>query len=413
LQRVRPAAAVKGTGEKYLMRRLTVAWALLVMNVLTYAPTSILPIPGSVGKLITQGSLSVAFLIALTINPKVVLRPSIYLCLTTLLALEAVLTLPMAPYLRGTSYRTFRFVEFAAVLWLLSPYFGRRDLLFARLHLKVMTWIVVSLTLGLIISPGRALGNNGRLQGIIWPIVSTQAAHYSAIALGLTVMFWFCGMVSGRRTVIMVVVSGALLLLTHTRTALLACVCGLVIGGLSLIVTNPRVRKLFLTLVIAGTVASMSASSAITSWVERGQSSNGQLTNLSGRTNFWGPLLALPRTRFEEIFGHGVSNGLFNGLPVDSNWMLSYQDQGLFGVVVCALILIFLLLTAFFETRNHNRALALFLTTYCLVASFTEVGFTSASAYSLDLTVAASLLVANIGEAKGIHQRFFHANRMA
>jgi len=40
-----------------------------------------------------------------------------------------------------------------------------------------------------------------------------------------------------------------------------------------------------------------------------------------------------------------------------------------------------------------QRALALFLVTYCLVASFTEVGFTDASTYLLDMTVAASLLV--------------------
>ena len=40
-----------------------------------------------------------------------------------------------------------------------------------------------------------------------------------------------------------------------------------------------------------------------------------------------------------------------------------------------------------------QRALALFLVTYCLVASFTEVGFTDASTYLLELTLAASLLV--------------------
>jgi hypothetical protein len=40
-----------------------------------------------------------------------------------------------------------------------------------------------------------------------------------------------------------------------------------------------------------------------------------------------------------------------------------------------------------------QRALALFLITYCLVASFTEVGFTDVSTYLLELTLAASLLV--------------------
>ena len=114
---------------------------------------------------------------------------------------------------------------------------------------------------------------------------------------------------------------------------------------------------------------------------------------LSGRTNFWGPLLAFPRNKFQEIFGFGLSNDTFGGLPIDSNWLDSYQNQGLFGVVVCALILLFLYVAAGFHPRGVQRALALFLTTYCLIASFTEIGFTSASPYLLDVAVAASLLV--------------------
>jgi len=62
-------------------------------------------------------------------------------------------------------------------------------------------------------------------------------------------------------------------------------------------------------------------------------------------------------------------------------------------VAVCAIILIFLLVMAYFQPRGSRRALALFLVTYALVASFTEVGFTDASPYLLDLAVAASLLM--------------------
>ena len=111
----------------------------------------------------------------------------------------------------------------------------------------------------------------------------------------------------------------------------------------------------------------------------------------------WGPLLASPRNKFQEIFGFGLSNVSFNGLPIDSNWLASYEEQGLFGVVLCATILVFLLATAYFQPRGVQRALALFLVTYCLVASFTEVGFTDVSPYLLDLSVAASLLVPSSG----------------
>ena len=100
--------------------------------------------------------------------------------------------------------------------------------------------------------------------------------------------------------------------------------------------------------------------------------------------------------RFQEIFGFGISNSSFNGLPIDSNWLSSYQEQGLLGATLCAVILLFLLLAASFQPSGARRALALFLVTYCLVASFTEDGFTDATPYLLDLAVAASLLMTPI-----------------
>jgi hypothetical protein len=73
--------------------------------------------------------------------------------------------------------------------------------------------------------------------------------------------------------------------------------------------------------------------------------------------------------------------------------MISYQDQGLFGVVGCAIILVYLLIAACLQSRSVRRALALFFVVYCLVASFTEDGITNPSTYLLDVTVAASLLL--------------------
>ena len=136
----------------------------------------------------------------------------------------------------------------------------------------------------------------------------------------------------------------------------------------------------------------MTLSSVIITWLARGENAQ-QLSNLTGRTKVWGPLLALPRDKFQEIFGFGLANKAFNGLPIDSNWLASYQEQGLIGVAICATILLFLLVTAYFQPRGVERALALFLVTYCLVASLTEVGFTDVTTYLLDLTLAASLLV--------------------
>ena len=381
--------------ERRVRRRVGIAWGLLVLNVLTFTPgQSLVPIPSLVGKAITQGALPVALVVVLTVNRRVIVRPNVFLCLVSLLVIEALVTIMHAQFLRSTGYRTFRLAEFVAALWMLSPWWGRRDLLLVRCHLAAMSVVLSSVLLGLLVAPGHAL-QGGRLGGAVWPIPPTQVAHYAAVTLGLVVVLWLCGRRRGRATVLVVVVVGSILILTHTRTALVGMIAGILIAGLSLIVAKARVRKLFATVGAVAAIAIITMSGFITTWLARGQGTQ-QLTGLTGRTSFWGPLLAFPRDKFQEYFGFGLSNASFNGLPIDSNWLASYQQQGLFGVAVCATILLFLLVTAYFQPSGVQRALALFLVAYCLVASFTEVGFTDASTYLLDLTLAASLLVPSV-----------------
>ena len=54
----------------------------------------------------------------------------------------------------GTIYRTFRLAGFVARLWLLTPWWGRRDLLLVRSHLAVLSAVLGSVVLGLVIAPG-------------------------------------------------------------------------------------------------------------------------------------------------------------------------------------------------------------------------------------------------------------------
>ena len=377
--------------ERSVRVRVGIAWGLLFFNTLTFFPhTSFIPIPGTIGKAIAQAALPAALLVALSVNPKVIVRPNVLLCLVSLLVVGAVLPM-LQPQSLGIVYRTFRMAGFVAGLWLLTPWWGRRDLLLVRCYFVSLSVALGSVLLGLFISPHRARAN-GRLGGVVWPIPPTQVAHYAAVGIGLVIVLWFCGYIRGRTTLILAVVGGAILLLTHTRTALAALIASLLVAGLSLVVAKPRVRKLFAAVGAFAAVTVMTFSAAITTWLERGQSTQG-LDNLTGRTEVWGPLLTFPRDKFQEIFGFGVSNASFNGFPIDSNWMSSYEQLGLFGVAICVIILIFLLTTAFFQPRGVRRALALFLIAYCLVASFTEDGFTDVSPYLLDITLAASLLV--------------------
>jgi hypothetical protein len=377
--------------DRSVRRRVNAAWGLLYLNTLTYVPGGLLPLPSHIGKAITQGALPLAILVALTVNPKVKVRPNVFLCLVSLLVVDTVIT-SLQPQHLGTLYRTFRLAEFVVALWLLTPWWGRRDMLLLRYHLR---WLYVglgSVLLGLLIAPGHALANAGRLSGVIWPMGSTQVAQYAAVAAGVTVVLWLARLLSGRATLAGVTFAVAILLLTHTRTALIGLVAGILVAGLSLFTINARVRKFFAAGAAIVSIGVVTLAGVVTTWLARGENAHG-LTTLTGRTNFWALVLNQPRTRFERIFGFGLSNASVNGLPIDSNWLASYMMEGLLGVVVCATMLAFLFVTAFFQPRGVRRAIALFLVTYCTLASFTEVSFTDASTYLLHLAVAASLLV--------------------
>lgn len=379
--------------DRSVRRRIGTAWTLLFLNTLTYAPVPglLLPIPSHFGKAIAQGALPLALLVALTANPRVRLRPNVFLCIVCLLVVDTVITVAAKPGL-GAEFRTFRLAEFVAALWLLTPWWGRHDMLLLRCHFRCLYVALVSVLLGLLVAPGHALAFDGRLGGVIWPMTATQVAQYAALVAGLTVILWLARLLSGRVTLVSVTFAIAILLLTHTRTALAALVAGLLVAGLSLFTVNARVRKLFATGAAAVSVVVITLSGVVITWLARGQSAGG-LATLTGRTNFWALVLNTPRTRFQEIFGFGLSDASVNGHPIDSNWLAAYMQEGLFGVVVCVAILAWLLVTAFFQPRGVRRALALFLVTYCMLASFTEDTFTNASTYLLHLTVAASLLV--------------------
>jgi hypothetical protein len=392
--RSRATLPVDAALERRIRRTILWVWGLLFLNVLTFYPKqSVFPIPSSIGKAITQGALQLAILLALSVNRKLLIRPNVMLSLMSLLALGAVMSSLQSPHF-GTIYRTVRLVEFVAALWLLTPWWGRRDMILLRSHMWIMGIVTASVLVGLLIAPNRALVY-GRLSGAIWPIAATQVAHYAAVTAGLAVVLWFCSEVRGRTALIITVVSLVVLILTHTRTALVGLVAGILVSGLSLIAAKPRVRKLFSTVGVVAAVAVMTLSSFITTWLARGEGTT-ELVELSGRTPVWNAILNFPRDRFQVIFGYGLSNASANGFAIDSNWLASYQELGLWGVMVCASVILFLLINAYFQPRGAHRALALFLITYCLVASFTEVGFTDANPYLLDLAVAAALLMSPV-----------------
>jgi len=384
------------TRELWVRRRIGITWGLLLLNVLTFYPRTwsglplAVPIPSPVGKIITQGALPAALFMAMTVNRRIAIRPNVFLCLLTLLVIESVLSCLQAQHI-GTIYRTARFAGFGATLWLLTPWWGRRDLLLLRCHLKALGVVLGSVIVGAIVAPTDAFGGN-RLGGALWPFPPTQVAHFAAILTGLVVVMWLSGLVSGRVAFLVSAVAIACLLLTHTRTALLAMVAGIFVAGLSLFVARARVRKLFAVLGVILSIGAMTLSGFVTTWLARGESTN-QLTSLTGRTTVWSAVLSAPRNVFQELFGFGLSNLSFNGLPIDSNWLGAYFDLGIVGVIICAAMVLFPLISGYLQPRSAQRALGLFLATYLLLSSFTETGLSDANVYLLELALAASLLV--------------------
>jgi O-antigen ligase len=394
-------AAAAGASAKVLLRSPRLVWAALFLNVLAFSGLkTVIPIPTSVGQMLTQGSLVLAFLLALMANPRGVIRPSIFLVLLTLLAVVALMVSLHNEFFLGSTFRACRLIGFTAVLWLLTPWWGRSDFVLLRSHIWCLRILVGSILIGAILSPGAAYSyGDGRLSGALWPIPPTQVAHYSAVLIGCTVVLWFGGAVRGRTALLTLIGAGATLIGAHTRTALLAMTVGLAIAAASMFIGHARVRRATAALAVLVVVAASLFAPLILEWFFRGQTSE-EAAGLTGRTKVWTEILGLQRTWWQEVFGFGLSNKSFNGLSIDNNWLAVYLDQGWFGIAIDAALLLILIFLAVTHRRGIRRAAALFLVTYCLVASITETGLGDASPYLLHLVVAASLLAAPPGEER-------------
>lgn len=393
--------AVAGAARAHaLLRSPLPAWAALFVNVLAFSslPTFI-PIPTTIGQMVTQGSLILAFVLALMANPRGVIRPNLFLALLTVLAVVALIGSIHNEFFLGSTFRACRLIGFVTVLWLLTPWWGRSDFALLRSHIWCLRIVVGTVLVGAVLAPGAAFSYEGRLSGALWPIPPTQVAHYAAVLIGCTVVLWFGGAVRGRTTLLTLVAAGVALIGAHTRTALIAMTVGLVMAAASMFIGHARVRRTSALLCgIVGIVAT-SFAPLIVNWLWRGQSSEeaGQLT---GRTKVWSEIVGHQRPWLEQVFGSGLSNKSFNGLSIDSNWLSVYLDQGWFGVAIDAMLLLVLLFLAVIHPRGIRRAIALFLVAYCMVASITETGLGDASPYLLHLVVAASLLAAPVGEGR-------------
>ncbi|MET7357874.1 O-antigen ligase domain-containing protein [Streptomyces sp. NPDC005562] len=376
-------------------RTVAVAWGLLVLNTLGSAGAkTIVPLPRSLIQMATMGALVLAFALALAVNLTLRIRPGAYVFLLTLLLVPSLISSVNPDSGFGALFRCGRLALFVATLWLLSRWWDG-GLGFVRHHIRMYFVVLGSVAAGLVVSPGAALPDlyGGRLVGALWPLTPPQIGQYAAVIIGLTVL-----LLLGRRTdrtsaALVIVPSFVLLALTHTRTATLGLFTGLALAICSLLLTSSAARRFFTWAVLTATVAAVAFSSALQAWFLRGQTEE-NFANLTGRAKVWDALLAAPRSTSEQLFGMGLGDKSFGGLPIDNSWLAVYQEQGLTGTAIVAAIILVLGGVALLRPPSLQRACAIFLISYCAIASYTEAGLGDASPYLLHLAVAASLLAA-------------------
>lgn len=374
-----------------------VVWGLLILNTLGSAGAkTIIPLPRSLIQMVTMGALVGAFTLALALNLRLRVRASAYLLLLTLLLVPSVLSSVDLGSGFGALFRCARLGLFVGTLWLVGRWWDG-SLTFVRHHIRMYFAVLGSVALGALISPGAAVPElyGGRLVGALWPLTPPQIGQYAAVIIGLTAL-----LVLGRRTdrasaVVIIVPSLVLLALTHTRTATLGLLIGLALAIGSLVLTSAAARRFFAWAVLCATVASVAFSSALQTWFLRGQSQE-NFSNLTGRAKVWDALLAAPRTTSDQLFGVGLGDKSFGGLPIDNSWLAVYHEQGLTGAAIVAAVIIVLGGVALLRPPSLQRAGAIFLISYCVIASYTEAGLGDASPYLLHLGVAASLLAAPV-----------------
>ncbi|MDX3095236.1 O-antigen ligase domain-containing protein [Streptomyces sp. ME01-24h] len=380
----RPAGTPKTVGT---------VWGLLVLNTLgSTGADTVIPLPRSLIQMVTMGALVAAFSLALALNPRLHLRASAFLFLLTLLLVPSLISSAQLESGVGALFRCARLALFVGTLWLLSRWWDG-SLTFVRHHIRMYFAVLGLVAAGLVVSPGAAMPDlyGGRLVGALWPLTPPQIGQYAAVITGLTVL-----LVLGRRTdragaALIVVPTLVLLALTHTRTATLGLLVGLALAIGSLVFTSAAARRFFAWAVLCAAVAAVGFGSALQAWFLRGQSQE-LLSSLTGRVKVWDALLAAPRTTSEYLFGVGLGDKSFDGLPIDNSWLAVYHEQGLTGIAVVAAVVIVLGGVALLRPPSLPRACAIFLISYCAMASYTEAGLGDASPYLLHLAVAASLL---------------------
>lgn len=377
-------------------RWVAACWYLLCLYALGFVGDSVLPIPQTAPEVVRWGALLLALVIAFLHNPRLQIRPNALLALITVLVLASVPGVLLMEGGIGSVFPLAKYAIFLAVLWLLSPAMAN-GLQFVRYHMRFLCAVIAQVLVGLVLAPGLAMnGSYGRLGGVLWPLRPSGVASYAGVLVGLTTVLVLHRLIDRRTAAVLLVAGVATLLLTRTRTPLIAMVLGLgvVIAGQALVSARAR-RFLVWSVGLAG-LAAIAFMPLIMGFLRRGQGGD-WLSSLTGRSLTWQALLSEERSSTEHWFGHGLGQRGISSRTIDNTWLAAYHKQGMVGVTIIAIVFLTVLLCALIRPPSPERSCALFLVVNAVASSYTKTAISGPSEFLLELFVAVAALIAADG----------------
>jgi hypothetical protein len=231
---------------------------------------------------------------------------------------------------------------FVAILWLLTPFWGRRDQLLARCHLRAIIVVLATVVVGCHARTGTGRRAQGRLAGVIWPIPPPQVAHYAAVGAGIALVLWMCNRMRRSQAFAIGGAGILIMLLSHTRTALLALVAGLSLRRAVAPAVRKRVRRAAMAAMIVVPLVAIPMAPAISTGSTATSPPSSSATSRAGRPS--GTASSPPPGRSScsgSVPGSPTSPS--TACPSTAPGSALYQDEGLVGVGLVAGIMVVLL----------------------------------------------------------------------
>jgi hypothetical protein len=374
-------------------RSARTAWFLVFLAGLAWSINQegfVVVLPGRAEQIGAVLCVAVAGWLALRSNPRLTVGRTWFLLLLAVLPTLALIGPLIGMSGIGAVVRSVRFFLALGIFALISWLWRTDAFVLVRTHIGVMRVMIAAAFVSLALGQGSSF--EGRLIAQVPALVPPQVGQFAAVGTGLAIIAAITRMAGIRRNLVWITLGLIALLMSQTRTAMLALLVALAIAVVSLVPRYERARTIVLGLVLLSIPVFVLASGAAQTWFERGQSDD-NLSTLTGRTKAWDLVYEVERTQYTRLFGVGYGDKSIQGLPIDSGYIATFHEVGVVGVGVVIVIMAVLAMRALLDPRPANRAYALFLVVYVAVASYTETGIGDISAYVMHIVLAFSVVV--------------------